>query len=51
VDKIYLVLHRAEEKKMRLGVVGMMPSDFRAINSEHLAAVRALGLSGVDSST
>jgi sugar phosphate isomerase/epimerase len=32
---------------MRLGVVGMMPSDFRAINSEHLAAVRALGLSGV----
>ena len=32
---------------MRLGVVGMMPSDFRAINSEHLAAVRALGLTGV----
>ncbi len=32
---------------MRLGVVGMMPSDFRAINSEHLAAVRGLGLSGV----
>ena len=32
---------------MRLGVVGMMPSDFRTINSEHLAAVRALGLSGV----
>lgn len=32
---------------MRLGVVGMMPSDFRAINGEHLAAVRALGLTGV----
>ncbi|MBI3957161.1 MAG: sugar phosphate isomerase/epimerase [Chloroflexi bacterium] len=32
---------------MRLGVVGMMPPDFRAINSEHLAGVRALGLSGV----
>ncbi|MFZ1756018.1 MAG: sugar phosphate isomerase/epimerase family protein, partial [Caldilineaceae bacterium] len=32
---------------MRLGVVGMMPSDFRTINSEHLAAVRGLGLSGV----
>lgn len=32
---------------MRLGVVGMMPSDFRMINSNHLAAVRALGLSGV----
>lgn len=32
---------------MRLGVVGLMPSDFRAIHSGHLAAVRALGLSGV----
>lgn len=32
---------------MRLGVVGMMPSDFRDIRSEHLAGVRALGLSGV----
>ncbi len=32
---------------MRLGVVGMMPSDFRTINAEHLAGVRALGLSGV----
>lgn len=28
---------------MRLGVVGMMPSDFRAINSEHLAAELAEG--------
>lgn len=32
---------------MRLGVVGMMPADFRTINSEHLAGVRRLGLSGV----
>lgn len=32
---------------MRLGVVGMMPSDFRAIDREHLAAVHGLGLSGV----
>jgi sugar phosphate isomerase/epimerase len=31
---------------MRLGVVGMLPGDFRAINQDHLAAVRALGLSG-----
>ena len=32
---------------MRLGVVGMMPSNFRTISSKHLAAVRASGLSGV----
>lgn len=32
---------------MRLGVVGMMPSDFRTISADHLAAVRSLGLSGV----
>jgi sugar phosphate isomerase/epimerase len=31
---------------MRLGVVGMLPADFRQINAEHLAAIRALGLTG-----
>ena len=31
---------------MRLGVVGMLPADFRQINAEHLAAISALGLTG-----
>lgn len=31
---------------MRLGVVGMLPADFRQINTEHLAAIGALGLTG-----
>ncbi|NKB66178.1 MAG: TIM barrel protein [Candidatus Latescibacteria bacterium] len=31
---------------MRLGVVGMLPSDFRTIAPEHLDAIRALGLTG-----
>ncbi|MCC7261964.1 MAG: TIM barrel protein [Candidatus Latescibacteria bacterium] len=31
---------------MRLGVVGMMPADFRQITAQHLDAVRALKLSG-----
>ena len=31
---------------MRLGVVGMMPADFRQISPQHLEAVRALKLSG-----
>jgi sugar phosphate isomerase/epimerase len=31
---------------MRLGVVGMMPADFRQITAQHLDAVRALKLRG-----
>lgn len=31
---------------MRLGVVGMLPADFRAIDRTHLDAIRELGLSG-----
>ena len=31
---------------MRLGVVGMMPADFRQITAQHLDAVRSLKLSG-----
>ena len=31
---------------MRLGVVGMLPSDFRQITSDHLDAIRALKLTG-----
>ena len=31
---------------MRLGVVGMLPSDFRTIGPDHLKAIRALGLTG-----
>lgn len=32
---------------MRLGVVGMMPADFRTISHDHLEAVRLLNLTGV----
>ena len=31
---------------MRLGVVGMLPADFRTITSEHLKAIQALNLTG-----
>lgn len=31
---------------MRLGVIGMLPGDFREITDGHLAAIRALGLTG-----
>jgi sugar phosphate isomerase/epimerase len=31
---------------MRLGVCGMIPSDFRQTNAEHLEDIKALGLSG-----
>jgi sugar phosphate isomerase/epimerase len=31
---------------MRLGVVGMLPQDFRTITAEHLAGIRTLKLSG-----
>ena len=31
---------------MRLGVVGMLPPDFRAISDQHLAAIKALNLTG-----
>jgi len=31
---------------MRLGVVGMLPGDFRTITADHLAAIRALNLTG-----
>ena len=31
---------------MRLGVVGMLPSDFREISDQHLAAIKALNLTG-----
>ena len=31
---------------MRLGVVGMLPPDFRDISSEHLDAIKALDLTG-----
>ena len=31
---------------MRLGVVGMLPSDFREISDQHLAAIKELNLTG-----
>ena len=31
---------------MRLGVVGMLPPDFREISDQHLAAIKALNLTG-----
>jgi sugar phosphate isomerase/epimerase len=31
---------------MRLGVIGLLPRDFRDITAEHLRAIRALGLTG-----
>ena len=31
---------------MRLGVVGMLPPDFRAISDQHLASIKALNLTG-----
>ena len=33
---------------MRLGVVGMLPGDFREISTEHLEAVRAIGLTSAN---
>ncbi len=31
---------------MKLGIVGMLPADFRTFNSQHMQAIRDLGLRG-----